>query len=63
MTIIVIHAMHEKCPYSELVWSVFSHTWTENGISPYSVQMLENTGQKISEYGYLLLSDDISRNY
>ena len=31
-------------------WSVFSRIWTEyeevRGISPYSVQMRENTGQK-----------------
>ena len=36
--------MHEKCPYSEFFWSVFSSNWTEYG--------LEN-----SEYGHLLRSD------
>ena len=53
-------ALREKCPYSELFWSVFSHIWTEYGeiqsISPYSVQMRENTDQNNSEYGHSLLS-------
>ena len=35
----------EKCPYSEFFWSVFSHI---RSISPYSIRMRENTGQKIS---------------
>ena len=39
--------LRKKCPYSELFWSVFSRIWTEYGeifrISPYSVQMRENT--------------------
>ena len=25
----VLHALSEKCPYSEFYWSVFSHIWTE----------------------------------
>ena len=24
-------ALHEKCPYSEFFWSVFSRIWTEYG--------------------------------
>ena len=46
----------EKRPYLEFFWSVFSRIQTEyeeiRSISPYSVQMPENTDQKISEYGY-----------
>ena len=49
-----------KCPYSEFFWSVFSRNRTEYGeilrISPYLVQMPENTGQKSSEYGHFLRS-------
>ena len=44
----------EKCPYSEIFGSVFSHIRTEYGeifrTSPYSVRMRENTDQKNSEY-------------
>ena len=46
----------EKCPYVEFFWFVFSRSRTEYGdilsISPYSVQMRENTDQKNSEYGH-----------
>ena len=46
----------DKCPYSELFWSVFSRTRTEYGeipsISPYSAQMWENADQNDSEYGH-----------
>ena len=49
-------ALREKCPYSELFWSVISRIRTEFGeirsISPYSVRMWENTDQNNSEYGY-----------
>ena len=42
-------------------WSVFSLIWTEYGetgsISPYSVQMRENTDQKNSEYGHVSRSE------
>ena len=49
--ITLYHQIHqtlrEKCPYSELFWSVFSRIWTEYGdiqsISPHSVRMRENT--------------------
>ena len=54
-------ALHEKCPYLEFSWSVFSWIWTEYGeilcISPYSVQMPENMDQKNSEYGHFLRSE------
>ena len=43
-------SLHEKCRYSEFFWSVFSRIWTEYWeivrISPYSVEMRENTDQK-----------------
>ena len=42
-----MYSLSKKCPYSELLWSVFSRIRTEYGdilrISPYSVQMRENT--------------------
>ena len=41
-------ALRTKCPYSELFWSTFSSTWTDDleiGISPYSVQMRKNVDQ------------------
>ena len=48
--------MREKCPYSEFFWFVLSRIWTEYEeivrISPYSVQMRENTDQKNSAYGH-----------
>ena len=54
-------SLHEKCPYLELFWSAFSRIRTEFReifrISPYSVQMLENTNQNNSEYGHFLRSD------
>ena len=52
--------LREKCPCLELFWSVFSRIQTEYGeirnISPYSVQMRENTDQNNSEYGHFLRS-------
>ena len=52
--------LREKCPYSELFWSVLSRIRTEYGkilrISPYSVQMQENADQNNSEYGHFLRS-------
>ena len=52
--------MREKCPYSELFWSLFSHIRTEYEemlrISPYSVRMQEYTDQNNSEYGHFLRS-------
>ena len=43
--------LREKCPYSELFWSVFSRIRTEYGeilrISLYSVRMRENTDQNM----------------
>ena len=50
--------LREKCPYSELFWSLFSRIRTEYGeirsISPYSARMWENTDQNKSEYGHSL---------
>ena len=55
--------LREKCPYSELFWSVFSRIRTEYGkiqhISPYSVQIRENTDQNNSEYGYFLCNGNV----
>ena len=54
------HSLRKKCPYSEFFWRVFSRIRNEYGeitsISPYSVQMRENTDQKNSEYGLFLCS-------
>ena len=45
--------LREKCPYSELFWSVFSRFRTEYeeilSIYPYSDRMRENTDQNNSE--------------
>ena len=47
-------AQREKYPYLEFFWSVFSRIRTEYGeillITPYPVQMRENTDQKNSEH-------------
>ena len=55
------NSLREKCPYSELFWSVFSLNRTEYGetlcISPYSVRMRENKNQNNSEYGHFSRSD------
>ena len=49
-------SLHGRCRYSELNWSLFSHIWTEYEervrISPYSIELLENTDQKNSKYGH-----------
>ena len=46
----------EKCPYSVFSWSIFSRVSTKYReilcISPYSLQMRENTDQKNTEYGH-----------
>ena len=52
--------LREECPYSELFWSVFSLIRTEYGeillVSPYSIQMRENTDQNNFEYGHFFCS-------
>ena len=52
--------LRKKCPYSKLFWSVFSRIRTEyreiRSISPYSVQMRENTDQNNSNYGHFSCS-------
>ena len=54
--IIPTSSLRKKCSYPELLWSVFFRIRTEYGeilrISPYSVQMRENTDQNNSEYGH-----------
>ena len=56
--------LHEKCPYSEFLWSVFSRIQIEYGkirsMSPYLVRMRENTDQKNSEYKHSSHSDNKS---
>ena len=51
-----MRSLRKKCPYSELLWSVFTRIRTEyreaRSISPYSVRMWENTDQNNSEYGH-----------
>ena len=58
--------LREMCPYSELFWFVFSRIRTQSGkirsISPYSVQMRENTDQNYSEYGHFLRSGNGFKN-
>ena len=58
-------ALGKKCPHSELFWSVFSRIRTEYGeilrISPYSVQMRQNTDQNNSEYGHF--SRNVEKSY
>ena len=55
--------LREKCPYSELFWSTFARIRIEYGeilpISPYSVQMRENTDQNNSEYGHFSRSVEV----
>ena len=52
--------LREKCPYSELFWSLFARIWTEYGeilrISPYLVQMQGIADQSNSEYKKCLRS-------
>ena len=58
--------LREKCPYSEIFWSVFSRIRTEYreipSISPYSVQMWENTDQKNSEFTHFPRSEILQSN-
>ena len=57
----------KKCPYSEFLWSVYSHIQTEyrdlSSKSSYSSQVKENTAQKNSEYGHFLLRIELSVSY
>ena len=50
--------LREKCPYSELFWSTFSHIRSEFEeilrISPYSVRLQKNVDHNNSEYGHFL---------
>ena len=44
-------SLREKCPYSELFWSLFFRIWTE-----YSVRLRENTDENNSKHGHFLRS-------
>ena len=44
------HTLRKKCPYPELLWSVFQS------------EMRENTDQNNSEYGHFLRSDKYDVN-
>ena len=47
--------LREKCPNTEILWSVFSRILTEYGDlrkSPYSVQTRENTDYKKSLFAH-----------
>ena len=61
------NSLREKCSYSRLFWSAFSHIWTAYGeirsISPYSVRMRENVDQNNSEYGHFLCNDPSSKRF
>ena len=60
------YALREKCPSSELFWSIFSRIRTEYGeilrISPYSVPMRENMYQNNSEDRDILRSDEVLKS-
>ena len=53
--------LRKRCPNAEFFWSVFSRIWTEYGDlgrkSPYSVQVRENTDQKMSVFGHFSRSE------
>ena len=55
------YTLRKKCPYSELIWSLFPRIRNEYGeilrTSPYSVQMRENTDQNNSEYKHFSRND------
>ena len=53
-------SMHEKGPYSELFWSVFSGIWTEEGERD---PMRENADQNNSEYGHFSRSACHSKTF
>ena len=58
-----IETMRKKCPYSELIWSAFPRICTEYGeipsISPYSVQIRENSDQNNSEWKVISIAQKI----
>ena len=60
MSDVFLWTLRKKYPYCELCWSLFSRNRTEYGdilhISPYSVQIRENTDQNNSKYGHFLRS-------
>ena len=56
-----MNTRREKCPYSELYWSIFSRIRTKYreilSIFPYLVRMRENTDENNSEYRHFLHCD------
>ena len=48
LSVFLFSTLREKCPYSELFWSVFSRIRTEYGEI---LRMRENTDQNISKHG------------
>ena len=60
-------SLHEKSPYLECFWSVFSRIWTAYGeilrTFPYSVRVRQNTDQKNSQYGHFSRSANIRRYF
>ena len=56
-----MNTRREKCPYSELFWSIFSRIRTKYreilSIFPYVVRMRENTDENNSEYRHFLHCD------
>ena len=52
--LVLLFTPREKSPNRELFWSAFS--CIRIGISPYSVQMQENSNQNNSKYGQFLRS-------
>ena len=63
----VKETLREKCPYLELLWSVFSAIWNEYGeklrIFLYSVRTRENKDQNNSEYKHFLRSEDFRKRF
>ena len=57
-----MQTLREKCPYLELLWSVYSHIRTQYGeirsISLYLVQKRENTDQNSFEYEHFSRSEN-----
>ena len=57
----LLRALREKCPYSELFWSAFSRLRTEyrdiRSIFQNSAQMRENADQNNSEYEHFSSSE------
>ena len=53
-------SLHEKSPYLECFWSVFSRIWTAYGEI---LRVRQNTDQKNSQYGHFSRSANIRRYF